>query len=275
MGPACVAPGMKQQALTFTAIALLGLAACGSPETEETPAPANGQDGATRESGSGNAADNGAVEDLLDHVAAANDDSFEPEVETVAGDNLQLDGPLAEGSWSSAGVGGMEYGQEAMAPVAGLRCASDGSALIVSVPLPPDLSEMGEESDSALSAPPPGEDGDGESETAEETPAETRTGSLITANGTVTGTFRPAETRDEWREMTISADEAVLDGLPRDGRIGVGLEGEQSRLMPVTGALIASLETCVDAAPAPSGEDASESDGDDGTDDGDGEDDNG
>ena len=57
--------------------------------------------------------------------------------------------------------------------------------------------------------------------------------------------------------------------------LGVGLEGEQSRLMPVTGALIASLETCVDAAPAPSGEDASESDGDDGTDDGDGEDDNG
>jgi|GEM_PF-3775300 len=266
---------MRQQALTYTAIALVGLTAtaCGSPQDEDTTAPAGQTTDGTSQT---RPADDGAMEDLLEHVASENDESFEPEVEEVAESNLQLDGPLAEGSWRNAGNGGMEYGQENLAPVAGLHCQADGSALIVSVPIPPD-GEPDEGSDDLPPAPQaPGEQGDGsEDEAAEETAtdAETRAGSLITMNGTVTGMFEPAEGRDRWREMRISADEAVLNGLPREGRIGVGLEDEETRLMPLTEALLGNLEVCVNPAEPAAG--SGDGDGDeDGEDDaGDGSDD--
>jgi hypothetical protein len=242
---------MKQQALTYTAIALAGLtaSACGSPQDEDTSAPA----------GQVEPVADGAMEDLLDHVAAENDAEFEPEVETVPEANLQLDGPLAEGSWRDAGIGGMEYGQDGMAPVAGLRCEADGAALIVSVPVPPDGEPDASDSDLPPAPQAPGEQAGAEGGSAEDAASgvETHAGSLITANGTVTGMFEPAEGRDRWREMRISADETVLDGLPREGRIGVGVENEETRLMPLTDPLLADLEVCVDAA-AP--EDAPEDD---------------
>ncbi|MEA1941930.1 MAG: hypothetical protein U9P68_06750 [Pseudomonadota bacterium] len=233
---------MKQQALTYTAIALAGLtaSACGSPQDEDTSAPA----------GQVEPVGDGAMEDLLDHVAAGNDAEFEPEVETVPEANLQLDGPLAEGSWRDAGIGGMEYGQDGMAPVAGLRCEADSAALIVSVPVPPDGDPDAGVSDLPPAPQAPGEQGGAEADSAEDATSDvqTRAGSLITANGTVTGMFQAAEGRDRWREMRISADEAVLDGLPREGRIGVGVENEETRLMPLTDPLLANLEACVDAA---------------------------
>lgn len=239
---------MRQQALTYTAIALVGLTAtaCGSPQDEDTPAPA----GQAEEQSPVEPVGDGAMEELLDHVAAANDDAFEPEIEEVAESNLQLDGPLAEGSWSNAGIGGMEYGEDNLAPVAGLRCAADGSALIVSVPVPPDGEPETSESDLPPAPQAPGEQDDAEEEGAVNAASdvETRAGSLITVNGTVTGMFEPAEGRDRWREMRISADEAVLDGLPREGRIGIGVEDEETRLMPLTAPLLADLEVCVDAA---------------------------
>jgi len=239
---------MRQQALTYTAIALVGLTAtaCGSPQDEDTPAPA----GQAEEQSQVEPVGDDAMDELLDHVAAENDDAFEPEIEDAGGSNLQLDGPLADGSWGNAGIGGMEYGEENLAPVAGLRCEADGSALIVSVPVPPEAEPDMSERDLPPAPQAPGEDAEAEEESADEAASdvETRAGSLITMNGTVTGMFEPAEGRDRWREMRISADEAVLDGLPREGRIGIGVEGEETRLMPLTGPLLADLEVCVDAA---------------------------
>lgn len=239
---------MRQQALTYTAIALVGLTAtaCGSPQDEDTPAPA----GQAAERTPVEPVGDGAMEDLLDHVAAENDAEFEPEVETVPEANLQLDGPLAEGRWRDAGIGGMEYGQEGMAPVAGLRCAADASALIVSVPVPPDGESEPDTSDLPPAPQLPGEQAGAEEDSAQDATAavEPRAGSLITANGTVTGMFEAIEGRDRWREMRIPVDETGLSGLPREGRIGVGVENEETRLMPLTDPLLANLEACVDAA---------------------------
>lgn len=233
---------MRQKALTYTAIALVGLtaSACGSPQDEDTSAPA----------GQVEPVGDGAMDDLLDHVAAENDAEFEPEVETMPEANLQLDGPLAEGRWRDAGIGGMEYGQEGMAPVAGLRCEADGSALVISVPVPPDGDPDASDSDLPPAPQPPGQPADAEADSARQAASgvEARAGSLITANGTVTGMFEAVEGRARWREMRISADETVLDGVPRDGRIGVGVENEETRLMPLTAPLLATLEACVDAA---------------------------
>ncbi|MAZ91235.1 MAG: hypothetical protein CMH94_08840 [Oceanicaulis sp.] len=240
---------MRHQALTYTAIALVGLAGCGAPEDE--PAPANEQSGTPGTTPAGREEEDrrdpdGTMQALLDHVAASNDDTFEPEVRAGEGDNLQLDGPLVEGSWSTAGAGGMEYGQEAMVAAAELRCAADGSALIISVPQPEDTAEDAEAAEGDEPAEP--DTADAESAATQDNAA-TRAGSLITPAGTVTGMFAPVEGRAGWIEMRIPASEDTLQGLPREGRIGIGLEGEETRLLPIEASLLSSLEVCVEPAP--------------------------
>lgn len=248
---------MKHQALTYTAIALIGLAGCSAPEDEPAPAPANEQSSTPGTTPASPAPEDrrdpdGTMQELLEHVAASNDDAFEPEVRAGEGDNLQLDGPLVEGSWSSAGAGGMEYGREAMVAAAELRCAADGSALIVSLPQPEDTSES-DMPDASEPAEPDTEDAD--SGTAQDT-AGTRAGSLITPAGTVTGMFAPVEGRSGWIEMRVPSGEDILQDLPREGRIGIGLEDEETRLLPIEASLLSSLEVCVE----PAGEPAAEAD---------------
>lgn len=255
---------MRHQALTYTAIALVGLAGCGAPEDEPAPAPANEQSATPGTTPASPAQEDrrdpdGTMQDLLDHVAASNDDTFEPEVQAGEGDNLQLNGPLVEGSWSTAGAGGMEFGQEAMVAAAELRCAADGSALIVSVPQPEDTSDT-DMPDSSEPAEP--DTADAESAATQDNAA-TRAGSLITPAGTVTGMFAPVEGRAGWIEMRIPASEDTLQGLPREGRIGIGLEGEETRLLPIEANLLSSLEVCVEPAgePAPDDDESAAEDG--------------
>ena len=61
--------------------------------------------------------------------------------------------------------------------------------------------------------------------------------------------FAPVEGRAGWIEMRIPASEDTLQGLPREGRIGIGLEGEETRLLPIEASLLSSLEVCVEPAP--------------------------
>lgn len=248
---------MRHQALTYTAIALLGLAGCGAPEDEPAPAPADERSSPPGTTPAGREAEDrrdpdGTMQALLDHVAASNDDTFEPEVQAGEGGNLQLDGPLVEGRWSTAGAGGMEFGQEATVAVAELRCAADGSALIISVPQPEDAADAAGTSEAGEPAEP--DTADAESVATQDSAA-TRAGSLITPAGTATGMFAPVDGRAGWIEMRIPASEDTLQGLPREGRIGIGLEGEETRLLPIEASLLSSLEVCVEPAGEPAAED--------------------
>lgn len=244
---------MKTLTLPLATLAFLSLAACGErngppppqADTADTPETVEGE---ARRGEPGPPAED--ADELLDRVGMAADDSYEPEVTAEAGGSMRLDGPLAEGEWQDMGAQGTGFSRTGFEPVASFRCAADENGVIVTVPAPQSAQAQDTDETDSQAAESQGEDDP--ADTAETQSADDAagtapagaSGSLITASGTANGRFEPVQGDPSSWEMRVPANHPALSELPAEGRIGVSLENQEIRRMPLSPMLVEQVSGC-------------------------------
>lgn len=215
---------MTYSNLPLLLMTVCSLAACGDrtvPPAEPGDDPAHETPEPPQDSGS----DPETLQELLNRVSMAGDDRYTPQVTATDDRSLMLAGQLETGEWRELGARGLGFGRPGFEPAAMFRCSADRTQWIVAVPQP-----------------------DADRESADDTTDPALAGSLITQTGQVTGDFQPSDALTSTLELAVSVNDPALQDLAPDGRIGISLEGQDTRLLPVSDAWLTQLGQCANPA---------------------------